>query len=185
MFERFSGSARQAIIRSQEEAAAVGAVAVGPEHILAALAAQTGSVASSVLHDVGVTSEAIRRTLEAEDAEALGAIGISLDSVRTKVDHALGEGVWNQALADFPSTIMAPSGRKQLELPFTVAGKEAIISSLGETRKLRQRVITPEHILLALVGHEDMVDAVLRRLGASPTDIRDRVLAELAPVAER
>jgi ATP-dependent Clp protease ATP-binding subunit ClpA len=152
---------------SIDEAAAVGAVGVGPEHLLAAIAAQKGSIASSILNDMGVTKEAVQRALEADDAEALGTIGISLDSVRMRVDHALGEGTWTGALAG-------------LELPFTEAGKAAVNSSVYETRKLRQRVITPEHILLALVGEETMVSALLSQLGVSPAEIRERVLAEVA-----
>lgn len=166
MFERFSPSARRTIISSLNEAAAVGAVGVGPEHLLAAVAAQKGSIASSILNDMGVTSEAIRRALEAIDAEALRAIGISLDSVRVGVDHALGEGTWSDALAGF-------------ELPFTEVGKAAMHSTARETRKLRQRVITPEHILLALVGGEGPVSALLRQLGVSPAEIRERVLEEV------
>lgn len=166
MFERFSPSARRAILGSLDEAAAVGAVGVGPEHLLAAIAAQKGSIASSILNDMGVTSVAIRRALEADDAEALGVIGISLDSVRMRVDHALGEGTWSDALAG-------------LELPFTEAGKAAITSAVRETRKFRQRVITPEHILLALVGEENMVGSLLRQLGISPAQIQERVLAEV------
>ena len=167
MFERFSPSARRAFVCSIDEAAAVGAVGVGPEHLLAAIATQKGSVASSILNDMGVTSKAIRRALEADDSEALGAIGISLDSVRMRVDHALGERTWSDALAG-------------LELPFTDSAKAAIISAVRETRKLRQRVITPEHMLLGLVGEEGTVDALLRKLGASPVQIRERVLAEIA-----
>jgi ATP-dependent Clp protease ATP-binding subunit ClpA len=167
VFERFSPSARRAVLGSIDEAAAVGAVGVGPEHLLAAIAIQKGSIASSVLNDMGVTSEAVRNALEADDAEALGAIGISLDSVRRRIDHALGERAWNDAVIG-------------LKLPFTEAGKAAITSAVHETRNLRQRVITPEHILLALVSEETMVGSLLKQLGVSPAHIQERVLAEVA-----
>jgi ATP-dependent Clp protease ATP-binding subunit ClpA len=159
--------ARRAILCSFDEAAAVGAIAVGPEHLLAAIAGQMGSIPSSVLKDMGVTSEAIRRALEADDADALGALGISLDSVRMRVEHALGEGTWSGAGAG-------------LDLPFTDAGKAAITAAVHETRNLRQRVITPEHILLGLVGRESFVGTLLRQLGVSATQIRERILAEVA-----
>lgn len=166
MFETFSPAARSVILRCQHEAAAAGAVGVGPEHLLAAVAAQKGSIASSILNGLGVTAEAIRHAVEAEDVEALGALGISLDSVRASVDTVLGEGTWRDALAG-------------LELPFTEAGKAAIYATVRETRKLHQRVISPEHMVLALVAESGPVGSLLTRIGASPEEIRERLLAEV------
>jgi ATP-dependent Clp protease ATP-binding subunit ClpA len=84
-----------------------------------------------------------------------------------RVEHALGEGTWSGAIAG-------------LDLPFTDAGKAAITSAVHETRNLRQRVITPEHILLGLVGQESFVGTLLRQLGVSAAQIRERILAEVA-----
>ncbi|HTD47380.1 MAG TPA: Clp protease N-terminal domain-containing protein [bacterium] len=167
MFERMSESLRNTIIHASKEAAALGAEAVGPEHLLASIAAQSGSVASSVLAEAGVTPEAIRRAIEAEDAETLATIGISLDAVRRKVEQGMGEKAWSQPMVKWNG-------------PFTQAGKDAILSTIGVVRKLRRREITPEHLLLALLEHSLTVDAVLNRIGVSRAEIRQRIFSEVS-----
>ena len=164
MFERMSESLRNTIINASEEAAALGSPEIGPEHLLASIAAQTGSVASSILTEVGATPEAIRGAIEAEDAETLATIGISLDSVRRKVEETMGEEAWSRRL-------IKGNG------PFSEAGKDAIRSTIDVVRRLRQREITPEHLLLALLEHSAAVGAVLNRLRVSRADIRHRILA--------
>lgn len=167
MFERMSKSLRNTIIHASEEAAALGSPEIGPEHLLASIAAQTGSVASSILTEVGATPEAIRAAIEAEDAETLAAIGISLDTVRRKVVQTMGEEAWSRPLVKWNG-------------PFTQAGKNAIISTVGVVRKLRRREITPEHLLLALLERSAPVEALLKRLGVSYADIRQRLLSEVS-----
>src|SRR5437667_6608486 len=166
LFQRLGASARRVIFRSLEEAAAWGGTAVGPEHLLAAVAGETGSVAAMALGEAGVTSERIRQVVEAEDAQALASIGISLDTVRRKIEQTAGAEAWSRSLAG-------------VVLPFTPAGKDAVNSTVRESRQLRHRVIEAEHILLALVGHDGPVDSILRTLGVVPADVRQRLLSEL------
>ncbi len=166
MFVRLSSSARSSILRALEEAAKLGATSVGPEHLLLSVATLAGSSASVVLAEAGITPAGICRAIEAEDAEVLAAIGISLDSVRKKVEQAIGSDAWGRSFS-------------AVELPFAQAGKDAVNSSAGEARKLRHRAIEAEHILLALLGRGGSVDKILGRLGASPVDVRNRVLSKL------
>jgi ATP-dependent Clp protease ATP-binding subunit ClpA len=158
-------SARSSILRALEEAAKLGATSVGPEHLLLGIATLAGSSASVVLAEAGITPEGVRQAIEAEDAEVLAAIGISLDIVHEKVEQTIGSDAWGQSFS-------------AVELPFTQAGKDAVNASVGEARKLRHHAIEAEHILLALLGRGGSVDEILGRLGASPVDVRNHVLSK-------
>ncbi len=98
-------------------------------------------------------------------AEALASLEVSLDAAREQVAEIVGRGQ------------RAPSGH----IPFTPRAKKVLELSLREALRLEQHYIGPEHILLGLVteGHGVAVE-VLRVVGASPEQIRARVL-ELAP----
>src|SRR6186997_3132673 len=60
MFERFSDSARQAVVRAQQEASDLRAGHVGTEHLLLALATDTAGPAGRALRDVGLDADALR-----------------------------------------------------------------------------------------------------------------------------
>jgi len=109
MFERFTVAARQIIVQAQLDARRLGHDYIGCEHLLMAAAA-TGEPASAVLREQGVTPEriedAIARVigrghaadpLGGLDREALAAIGIDLDVVRSRIEAAFGPDALTRA----------------------------------------------------------------------------------------
>jgi ATP-dependent Clp protease ATP-binding subunit ClpA len=61
--ERDTGAARLAVLYARQEAAALGADALGTEHLLLGLTRLPGTRATTVLNGLGVTGEAVRRVL--------------------------------------------------------------------------------------------------------------------------
>ena len=110
MFERFTDTARHAIVQAQADARELGHGHIGCEHLLLA-AAGTDEPAGAVLRDQGVTPERIeaeilRATgpgqtadpLGGLDRQALAFIGIDLDVVRTRIEAAFGPDALTRAL---------------------------------------------------------------------------------------
>jgi ATP-dependent Clp protease ATP-binding subunit ClpC len=69
MFERFTGEARQVVVRAQEASRGLQHNYIGTEHVLLGLFDAPTSVAAKVLHRVGLTKETVR----ADVIEIIGA----------------------------------------------------------------------------------------------------------------
>lgn len=114
MLERFTGNARQVIVQAQHSARRLGHNYIGPEHLLLAAAA-LDEPASAVLREQGVTPERIEAQMASIigpghstqaidplhdlDRDALAAIGIDLDVVRTRIEAAFGPDAFDRAIA--------------------------------------------------------------------------------------
>jgi hypothetical protein len=188
VFERFTKQAREIVRSADAEARQLGAKAIGSEHLLVATVAQMSSGPQTnpwpfvdmgpVLQPVAdrmpepVTAGTIREFVRArnEDAEALAAIGISLDDVRQKVEEALGPGVWQQPI-------------HQGRLRFTDDAKRALELALREALELARREITAETILLGLLREDSEARRVVVALGASPDDAYERLRGSLRQMA--
>ena len=121
MFERFTDRARRVVVLAQEEARNLNHNYIGTEHILLGLIHEGEGVA----------------------AQALEAMGISLESVREQVEEIIGQGT------------EAPSGH----IPFTPRAKKVLEYSLREALQLGHNYIGTEHILLGLIREGDGVAA--------------------------
>jgi ATP-dependent Clp protease ATP-binding subunit ClpC len=143
MFERFTDRSRRAVVMAQEEARLLNPNYIGTEHILLGL----------VREDEGIA------------ARALGAMSISLQSVRREVEDIIGQG---QAV---------PRGH----IPFTPRAKKVLELSLREALQLGHNYIGTEHILLGLVREGEGVAAqVLEKLGADLERVRQTVVQLLS-----
>jgi ATP-dependent Clp protease ATP-binding subunit ClpA len=153
MFERFTTSARETVEDAVTIARDATAGEVRPEHLLAAMLAHEDCVAARVLAGLGAPTAQVRRVLDglrmryvdgldADDAEALQAIGIDLDEVVRRIDRDLG----------------GPSTRRQRP-PFGRGSKKALQLALREAVALRHNYIGTEHLLLGLARQEDRVVA--------------------------
>jgi ATP-dependent Clp protease ATP-binding subunit ClpA len=139
MFERFTDRARRVVVLAQEEARMLNHNYIGTEHLLLGLVHEGHGVA----------------------AEALKALGISLEAVRQQVEQIIGRG--NQA----------PSGH----IPFTPRAKKVTELALRESDALGHGYIDTEHLLLGLVREGDGVAAqVLARLGGDLNSVRQQVI---------
>jgi hypothetical protein len=143
MFERFTDRARRAVVLAQEEARRLDHNYIGTEHLLLGLIHEGEGVA----------------------AEALEALGVSLEAVRARVEEAIGRG---------PEP---PGGH----IPFTPRAKKVLELSLREALQLGHSYIGTEHILLGLIREGEGVAAqVLVKLGADLSRVRQQVLELLA-----
>jgi ATP-dependent Clp protease ATP-binding subunit ClpA len=155
MFERFTKSARAAVIGAQEEARRWKADAVGTEHVLHALLDAEDPLVDAVLDRLEVDRDALRYDLDqAErspgpplDADALSTLGIDLDAVRRQVEDAFGPGALDRTRAG--------RGRwTRSHLRFERTSKKVLELSLRESLRLRHRHIGLEHILLGMLHRE-------------------------------
>ena len=143
MFERFTDSARRVVVLAQEEARLQNHNYIGTEHLLLGL----------IHEDKGIA------------ANALAALDISLEAVRSQVEQIIGHGTDPQ------------SGH----IPFTPRAKKALELSLREAQQLSANHIGTEHILLGLIREgEGVATQVLVKLGADQSRVRQQVIQLLA-----
>jgi ATP-dependent Clp protease ATP-binding subunit ClpC len=146
MFERFTDRARRVVVLAQEEARDLHHNYIGTEHILLGLIRESPGLA----------------------AQALSALGVTLDAARDRVEGIVSRGS------------EAPSGH----IPFTPRAKKVLELSLREALNLGHHYIGTEHILLGLIAEgEGVASHVLADLGAPGPQLRDKVI-ELAGAAQ-
>jgi ATP-dependent Clp protease ATP-binding subunit ClpC len=143
VFERFTDQSRRVVVLAQEEARLLDHHDIGTEHLL-----------------LGLISEG-----EGLAAQALTALGVTLEAARTKVEQTVREDR------------EAPG----MYVPFTPAAKNVLELALREALKLGNNDIGPEHILLGLVRESGGPAAgILVDLGAHPRRVREKVLQLLS-----
>jgi ATP-dependent Clp protease ATP-binding subunit ClpA len=149
--EAFTQAARAVVEQAMTRARETSASELRPEHLLQALLDDPGCLAVRVLVDAGAPLDELRAELtrrrhlyvdglDADDAEALQAIGIDLDEVVRRIDRNLGG-----------------RGPGRGRLRFARSSKKALELSLRESVALRHGHIGTEHLLLGLVRVEDRV----------------------------
>lgn len=187
MFERFTDSARRAVIEAQGEARGLGHGWVGTEHLLLGILADADSLAARTLwvHRINrdLVAAAIMRHIPAADldAAALDTIGIDLSSVREKVEAAFGPG----ALDRPPGRGACRTHGRFGHIPFTRRAKKCLELSLREALRLRHKHISDGHILLGLLREgEGLAAQVLAEAGVDIDALHREVSAALSPLPE-
>jgi ATP-dependent Clp protease ATP-binding subunit ClpA len=158
MFERFTSSARGTVIQARDEAVQAGADRVGTEHLVIALADDTG-IAGEVLRDAGVTANALRWALNETstspdvdlDADALRTLGIDLDDVRRSVEDTFGAGALDVPVGAAGRT----RGRQRGHVPFSPDAKKTLERAVRQTLTLGQNRLGSEHVLLGVLDVDD------------------------------
>jgi ATP-dependent Clp protease ATP-binding subunit ClpA len=190
MAERFTGDARQVVVRASEQARRLGHGFIGGEHLLYGLACAGGGV-GAVLRERGVTPERVEAEFvrligpentaggslfDALDRDALATIGIDLDTVRERIEAAFGPA----ALAPAPRRWRrSRPGRVTGHIPLTRRARKCLESSLREAQAHSSGHLGAEHIALALLAMDDGVPhRILSVIGASAprlgAEIHDR-----------
>jgi ATP-dependent Clp protease ATP-binding subunit ClpA len=166
MFERFTRPARAVVTAAGQHAVEATATEVRPEHLLQGILDQQGCLAVEVLAALGASSESLREELDrlrmryvdgldADDAEALRAIGIDLDEVVRRIDRNLG----------------GSDVRRGRQPKFSRDSKKVLELALREALALRHNYIGTEHLLLGLMRCGDRV--VTDAIGAFDISHRD------------
>lgn len=176
MFERFTTAARAIVEGARAEARALGHPTTGTEHLLLALMSPASEGAAAALRGAGLTPEAVRAALRrrverpalltAEESAALFTIGIDAAEVLARIEAAYGRGA-------------APAERSRWRAggPFSRRARKVLELALREALRLKDRTITPEHILLRLLREgSGLASLVLADLGVDADRLRRAVL---------
>jgi ATP-dependent Clp protease ATP-binding subunit ClpA len=178
MFERFTSSARDVVVRAQVEARDLRAEQIGTEHLLLALLAQPGTATGAVLQRHGLSHrdavEALAGHLGGNDldADALSTLGIDLDAVRESVEATFGPG----ALAGGRRS----AGGSRAHIPFSPRAKKVLELALREAIALKQKSISDPHIALGLLREgQGLAMKVLHDRGIDVGAVREDLVAAL------
>lgn len=203
MFERFTKTSRDVVVRSRHTSQELGHTFVGTEHLLLALLDSPTAV-GRILRDVGLTHDGVVDRIERQlrrppvdieaDRTALASIGIDLDRVEEAVDETFGPGAFRA------SGFRHRGGRQRRRLrgrrdghrctgrtgcagrpgSFSPRAKRSLELSLREAIRLRHKVISPEHIALGLLREgEGLAALVLAEHGLCFEALRTRLVAAI------
>ena len=181
MFERFTPDARRIVTGAVEMATQFHHDALGPDHLLVALAGTGPNVATQAMiacgFDPGRAREDLARVvgssgddLNEEDAPALRSIGVDLDEVRRRTEASFGPGALERRRRWY--------GRRRgrvCGLPFMPEAKQALELALREAIRMDQRSIGPEHVLLGLLRLDATSAHLIRAQGIDPRRLRAEV----------
>jgi ATP-dependent Clp protease ATP-binding subunit ClpA len=196
MFELFTEPARAVLVEAQDLAIELGSDKLTAGHLLFGCAEVREETAGRPMHDSGITSSTIRRLLPRStavatdqiDPEALKAIGINYEEVRSTVEQTFGPGALDAA----PDRRIAPIGTRRPR--FTADAKRSLELSLRVLTELSPRrgvlaigdraVIRPGHLLLGLLRLEDsLISSILAQTDTDVAQLSAAVLSQLAQAA--
>ncbi|WP_431966865.1 Clp protease N-terminal domain-containing protein [Nocardia sp. bgisy134] len=188
MFERFSRSARTAVVIAQEDARELGSPSIEVEHVLLGLLAQGEPELKALLADAGLTHEGVLSALNveapseplgAEDAEALRSIGIDLDAVRESLEAGFGQDVLDRPLPEPRRGFLGRPRWTSGHIPFTRDAKKVLELSLREALARKDKSIESGHVLLGILRAPNQTTVGLFGGSGPIHDLRPKVHALL------
>lgn len=181
MFERFTRSARVAVVVAQEEARMADAPRIDVEHVLLGVLHRPDPDLREMLAGVGLTVEDARTRLRPQplgddDAAALKSIGIDLEAVRASLEASFGPDALDR---DVPESRRGWFGRRTGHISFTPGAKKVLELSLREAMYRKDSSIRAEHVLLGILRSPSPVARSIVEAHLSVAELRDRVVALL------
>jgi ATP-dependent Clp protease ATP-binding subunit ClpA len=196
MFERFTDSARAAVVGAQTEARALGHGWIGTEHLLLAVVRDPDRPVARQLAGLGLTHDRLHAEVVTtlgghhDDGSALRDLGIDLDAVRARVEEQFGPGALDPEPAAPRRGLRGRLRRHRRaarecggHIPFSRSAKKALELALRESVGLGSREILIEHLVLGLMRADGLATTLVTRLGVAPTDVRRKVLDGLGRAA--
>jgi ATP-dependent Clp protease ATP-binding subunit ClpA len=159
MFERFAQSTKAALEGARNEAERRGDRRIGSDHLLIALLQDDATA-----QFVGVSADAARAAADELDRSALSAIGLTV-----------GDGTYTPATytpATYTPAAYTPAGRgasRKSVTSITRGAKGVIEQSMAHAASVKARVVSSEHMLLALLDKKQP-DPAAALLAALPVD---------------
>jgi ATP-dependent Clp protease ATP-binding subunit ClpA len=198
MYERMTGEAREVCRQAMAAARRLEHRRMGSEHLLLALVA-AGAPASEPFRAHGLVPERVERVVDGlaasppgseADRQALAAIGIDLDLVRSRVEAAFGHGALDRPR---PRRPLLNFGRRRAEWlcercrpPVGRDAQAVLESSLRRSLDRHERHVGLEHVALELLARRgDGAAAVIDRLGARREQLAAAVEARYPPPRAR
>jgi ATP-dependent Clp protease ATP-binding subunit ClpA len=189
VFERFTTSAREVVVRAVAEAERRDSPVVDVEHVLLALADERSPATARALEVAGITPAGVaavvaelelsarRGGLGPDDAAALRSIGIDLDAIVAGVEATHGTRALAPPQRPHRRPLLrrrrpAARPRPRRHRPFTPDAKRVLERSLREAVDAGERELTPMHILLGVVTGRDPVGQALAARGVTPVLVR-------------
>jgi ATP-dependent Clp protease ATP-binding subunit ClpA len=185
MFERFTRSAREAIVSAQELARRDGARAIESGYLLLGAVQAPSSYAARALARLGVQPTSLAecvRSLGADvlDAQALAGIGVDLEAVRAQVEATFGTGALD-APTDDPACRSGADTRRGGRMPFDPSAKKMLELSLREAIRFASGGIDTGHLLLAAARVDGATaQRALAWFGHDRTAVEEAVVATWA-----
>lgn len=184
MFERFTRSARAAVVWAEESGRRTGAHHIGSGDVLLGAVDAEQSVAARALARLGIDPGSLAECVhsldaggDTLDAEALAGIGIDLDAVRSQVEATFGA----RALDPDAARPRRTAGR----IPFDPAAKKMLELALREAIHFTSKGIDTGHLLLAAARLDGATaQRALASFGHDRKAIEDAVVAAWAEGGE-
>lgn len=159
MFARFTDRSRASVEAAFEEARMLGHDSLGDEDLLLGILRVGEGIGAEALISLGVTLEAAREESERMLSDALCSIGISFEDVRREAGEAFDMSL--------------PDDRK---IPYSPRAKDALVSARKQMRRLGDKHLGTEHVLLGILGNEDGTAArMLGRMGVSGETLEEQL----------
>jgi hypothetical protein len=184
IFERFTRSARVALVLAHEEARELDDAEVTPEHLLVGVLRASSRDLSAVLRGYGLAVESVRAKLVesggesfADEAEALRTIGIDLRAVKEAVTQTFGTDAWRNA------SRWSRRRRRRGHIPFTDAARQALELGLREALAHKDNEIRCEHLVLGILRNGDKATIGLITEHVYTSQLRDAVIGLLDQAA--
>lgn len=178
MFERFTSAARETVVRANAVTRELGHRDIGTGHLLLALLDDRAGPVAQILRSAGLDAATVREAIvkrlarplfDPEDAAALQAVGIDLDTVLARINESFGP----EALG---GRMRARRGGPHMDK----AAKHALQCALQAAASRRDRSLGAEHLLLGLLADDDTTAAaILAAAQIDPARLRTEVMAAL------
>ncbi|HEY1570659.1 MAG TPA: Clp protease N-terminal domain-containing protein [Pseudonocardiaceae bacterium] len=177
MFERFTTAAREAVIRANAETRRLGHRDIGTGHLLLALLDERAGPVAEILRSAGLAEATVRAEVakrvatplfDPDDAAALQAVGIDLDTVLARINESFGP----EALG---GRLRARRGGPHMDK----AAKHSLQRALHAAATRRDRSLGAEHLLLGLLADDTTAAAILAAADVDPARLRADVVAAL------
>lgn len=168
MFERFTDSARQAVVAAQALAEGRDDSKIDTAHLLVGAYDSSASVAAA-LEGAGVTRQILEGAIGGADKQALASLGIDLDAISAVADSNFGDGAISQperAKSRFRAS------RQRASLPFSGQAKSCLEQSLHIALGRKDKFICASHVALAAISKPQTLSNYLSSSGCSVEQLR-------------
>ena len=177
MFERFTDSARQAVVAAQELAESRDDSQIDTAHLLLGAYDTSESVAAA-LEGAGMTRQILEDAISGADKQALASLGVDLDAISAVADSNFGDGAISQPER---ANKRFRASRQRASLPFSGQAKSCLEQSLRIALGRKDKFICAAHVALAAVSKPQTLSNYLGSSGCSVEQLRTDLVAAVSP----